>query len=153
MLNPNIHMLSASHTLKQESSAPPFHTARRRRRWHLLTEMTLTTVRPSVDMGIEVVKDAHKGILKGVPAFRGIMATEATTPPPSKQPRAPATGAAGTSGSGTFSTPSRATGGTSKIKAVTSVVQRAYRCQLPAKGALFFSRPGLWLTEKSAAMC
>ena len=78
-----------------------------------MTEMTLTTVRLSVDIDIEVVKDALMDILKGVPAFRGIMAA------------VEATGAAGTSGSGTSSTPSRATGGTSKIKAVTSVVQMA----------------------------
>ena len=49
--------------------------------------------RPNVDIDIEVVKDFLMDILKGVPAFRAIIATEATTPPPAREP--PATGGGG----------------------------------------------------------
>ena len=52
--------------------------------------------RPSVN--IEVVKDALMDILKGVPAFRVIMATIATTPSPAREP--PATGGGGGGGGG-----------------------------------------------------
>ena len=44
--------------------------------------------RPNVDIDIEVVKDFLMDILKGVPAFRAIIATEATTPPPAREPPA-----------------------------------------------------------------
>ena len=81
--------------------------------------------RPSVD--IEVVKDALMDILRGVPAFRAIMATAATTPPPAREPPATETsGSAGAVNAGTPSTPARATG---KIKAVTSLVQTHKRKQ------------------------
>ena len=135
MLNPDIHM-PQSLTLKQESSAPQFHTAMESGDdgdgIYNGDGANDGRGRPNVDIDIEVVKDSLMDILKGVPAFRAIIATEATTPPPAREP--PATGGgggAGTSGSagavnpGTSSTPSRGTGGTSKVKAITSVVQRA----------------------------